>query len=88
MAKKKAASRSRVKGRAPRAKKSPANRTTRVPADLETAINEALSSGRAMVAVAWVEGGQVKLFRKTVNFPVPDFATVLGMLEKSLATAK
>ena len=41
-------------------------------------------SGSAMLALAYMNGDEVKLERFTINFPTVDFDTVLDLLEAEM----
>ena len=55
---------------------------------LQGKLEEAARSGSVMVAIWNMNGDQVNLFRKTIDFPIDDFNTALDLLKNDLQNEK
>ena len=56
----------------------------RLADELAAAVNEAVQTGRYMVAVWSVSAGRLRLFRQTSDFPVDDFKTAQSLLSSDI----
>lgn len=53
-------------------------------AQLEAKLGEAFINGQLVLALFYMNGDEIQLFRKSIDFPADDFPTCLKMLEEDL----